>query len=532
MSDISRRNLMIAGSALAMGVGLAAQQQAQAAGAKGGVLRIVTPEPVMLTGAFNSSGQVYLISGKMFDGLVTYDFDFKPKPQLAESWVLSADGLTLSFKLRGDVKWHDGKPFTSADLAYSAMNVWKVAHPRGRSVYANLEKVDTPDATTAIMRFSKPAPYVMNALAGIESQILPRHLYEGKDLTTNPLNNAPVGNGPFKFVEWQRGQYVKLERNPDYWNKAEPLLDSIIIRFIPDPGARSAAFESGELDAGGSIPVALADAKRLSMKPDLTIPVRGSEALATMSYVEFNMRKAPFNDVRVRRAIAHALDRDFMMKNIWYGFGKPSTGPISSDMAQFYTNKDVPAYKYDLEMAKKLLDEAGLKPGAGGVRFRMTHDPLPGSDFCKGTGDYLRAALQRIGIAVEVRNQDFAGWYKRVYTDYDFDTTNFVAFNLTDPTIGVQRFYWSKNILKGVAFSNGSGYANPEVDKLLESAQVEIDPVKRRAQFAIFQRLAMDDLPNIPIGDINYFTLENKKVKNLILSPYGPHDNFASVSLG
>jgi peptide/nickel transport system substrate-binding protein len=199
-------------------------------------------------------------------------------------------------------------------------------------------------------------------------------------------------------------------------------------------------------------------------------------------------------------------------------------------MAQFYS-KDVPAYKYDLEIAKKLLDEAGLKPGADGIRLRMTHDPLPGAEHYRATGDYFRAAMQRIGIAVEVRNQDFAGYYKRVYTDNDFDTTNFVAFNLTDPTMGVQRFYWSKNIQKGVVFSNGSGYSNPEVDKLLEAAQVEIDPVKRKAQFAAFQKIVMTDLPNIPIGDINYFTLLNRRVKNSVTSPYGAHDNFAGVSL-
>lgn len=528
--DLSRRSMVIGGGAMVLGSTLAGQAMAQAAAAKGNTLRITLPEPVMLTGAFNSAGQIYLISGKMFDGLVTYGFDFKPKPQLAESWNLSADGLALTFKLRPGVKWHDGKPFTSADLAYSAMSVWKVAHPRGRSTYANLEKVDTPDPLTATLRFSKPAPYVMNALAGVESQILPRHLYEGKDLLTNPLNAAPVGNGPYKFVEWQRGQFIALERNPDYWDKSKTLLDRIVVRIIPDPAGRSAAFESGELDVGGAIPVALADAKRLSGLPSLEIPEKGTEALATMAYIEFNLRKAPFNDVRVRRAIAHALNRDFMMKNIWYGFGRVSTGPISSDMVQFYS-KDVPSYKYDIEIAKKLLDEAGLKPGADGIRFRMTHDPLPGGDHYRSTGDYFRAAMQRIGIAVEVRNQDFAGYYKRVYTDNDFDSTNFVAFNLTDPTLGVQRFYWSKNIQKGVVFSNGSGYSNPEVDRLLEAAQVEPDPVKRKAQFAQFQKIVMTDLPNIPIGDINYFTLLNRRVKNLITSPYGAHDNFAGVSV-
>ncbi len=490
MTDLSRRTLMVGSGALALGSTIAGQALAQTP-SKANTLRITLPEPVMLTGAFNSSGQIYLLSGKMFDGLVSYGFDFKPKPELAESWQLSPDGLALTFKLRPGVKWHDGKPFTSADLAYSAMSVWKVAHPRGRSTYANLEKVDTPDPLTAVLRFTKPAPYVMNALAGIESQILPRHLYEGKDLMTNPANVAPIGTGPYKFVEWQRGQFITLERNPDYWDKTKKPLERIVVRIIPDPAGRSAAVESGEVDVGGAMPVALADAKRLGSLPDLEIAEKGTEALATMAYIEFNLRKAPFNDVRVRRAIAHALNREFMLKNIWYGFGRPSTGPISADMVQYYS-KDVPSYKYDLDIAKKLLDEAGLKPGADGVRLRMTHDPLPGGDHYRSTGDYFRAAMQRMGVP---------------------------------------RFYWSKNIQKGVVFSNGSGYANPEVDKLLEAAQVETDPAKRKAQFAEFQKIVMTDLPNIPIGDINYFTLLNRRVKNLITSPFGAHDSFAGVSL-
>ncbi len=529
MNELSRRSLLVGGGALALTGGMLPLAGAQEA-VRGGTLRFVVPEPVMLTGAFNSSGPIYLISGKMFDGLVTYDFDFKPKPQLALSWSTSADGLSTTFKLRPGVKWHDGKPFTSADLAYSAMTVWKIAHPRGRSIYAHLEAVDTPDPLTAILRFSKPAPSLMNALAGVESQILPRHLYEGKDLMTNPANVAPVGTGPYRFVEWRRGQQVLLERNPDYWMSGQPLLDKVVIRFIPDPAARSAAFEAGEIDLGGDLPVALADARRLAASPALMIPPRGAEALAAMHYIEFNLRKAPFNDVRVRRAIAHAIDRDFILKNIWFGFGRTSTGPLSRDMAQFHTDAKVPSYKYDPALAQSLLDEAGLKRGAGGIRFRMTHDPLPGFDAFAGTGDYFRAAMQRIGIAVEVRNQDLASYYRRVYGENDFDSTNFAAFNLTDPTMGVQRFYWSKNILKGVAFSNGSGYANPEVDRLLESAQSELDIAKRRADYAAFQRIAMEDLPNIPVGDINWFTLQTRKLQGIIQGPFGVRDNFATAT--
>ena len=147
--------------------------------------------------------------------------------------------------------WHDGAPFTSADVAWSLMNVWKTLHGRGRATYANVERADTPDARTVVLHLSQPSPAIMNALAAAESQVLPRHRYEGTDVLTNPLNNAPVGTGPFRFKEWRRGSAVVVERNPDYWDAGKPYLDAIVMRFIPDGAGRSAALETGEALLGG-----------------------------------------------------------------------------------------------------------------------------------------------------------------------------------------------------------------------------------------------------------------------------------------
>lgn len=484
----------------------------------------------MLTGAFNSTGQIYMISGKMFDGLVEYDFDSRPQPKLARSWEGSLDGLSLTFHLRDGVTWHDGKPFTSADLQFSALKIWRELHPRGRATYRFLTDVEAPDALTAIFRFSTPSPYVMNALAGVESQVLPRHLYEGTDILTNPANASPVGTGPFRFKQWRRGQFISLERNPNYWDSPRPYLNNIIFVIMPDAAARAVALEAGELDIAGALPVALVDAKRLASLPDLTIPAHGDEALAFQTFMEINLRRPYFQDVRVRQALYHALDRGYMLQNIYFGFGTPATGPISAAMAQFYS-ADVPQYPYNPDRANALLDEAGLKRGTDGVRLRITHDPLPIGDYYFRSADYFKQQMARVGIAVDIRSQDFPTYYKRVYTDYDFDTTSTGAFGLTDPTIGVQRFYWSKNITAGVPFSNGSGYNSAEVDAKLQAAQIETDVTKRRALFADFQRLVMQDLPILPIGDVRYITIKNRKVFDSEISPFGVHDSFAQVYL-
>ncbi len=160
----------VGGLAAALPHGLATQAIAKAGGTpkKGGILKMWLAEPVMLTGAFNSTGQIYQISGKLFDGLMTYDFDLNPQPQLATSWEVSADGRSITFKLRPGVKWHDGTPFTAADVQFSATNIWKALHPRGRSTYRYLTDVEIPDALTAIFRFERPSPYANRGPTSID----------------------------------------------------------------------------------------------------------------------------------------------------------------------------------------------------------------------------------------------------------------------------------------------------------------------------------------------------------------------------
>ena len=527
MPIVTRRALALAVSAGLMA--LAAGAAAQDAPKRGGTLTyLVFPEPPMLTSALSTAGPISQVSPKIFDGLVTYDFNFAMKGQLAESWQVSEDGKTIRFNLRRGVKWHDGKDFTSADVAFSVLKVWKIAHARGRSTFANVTAVETPDAHTAILKLSAPAPYLMNALASMESQVVAQHIYDGKDLQTNPANSAPVGTGPFKFAEWRKGSHIVLERNPDYWDKPKPYLDRIVIRIVPDAGGRAAAMESKEADLVGMSVIPLNDVRRLASLPHLAVETRGYEYLAIVSYLTFNLDRGPFKDARVRRAVAHAVDRNFVNRVVWFGYGRPATGPIHHALVKAYS-PDVPGYAFDPAMAEKLLDEAGFKRGANGVRFKITHDYMPFGEQFVRLAEYLKQALGRVGIEVEIRNQDFATFVKRIFTDRDFDLMSFFANNASDPTIGVQRFYWSKNFQPGVAFSNSAKYLNPEMDKLLEQAQVEPDEAKRKAVFAQMQRLAMTDLPYLPLTHLDMVTLYNKRVRNHTIGADGVHANFADV---
>jgi len=198
------------------------------------------------------------------------------------------------------------------------------------------------------------------------------------------------------------------------------------------------------------------------------------------------------------------------------------------DLKSYYT-ADVPSYEYDPGKANRLLDEAGFPRGSNGVRFHLTHDYLPITDTFKQTAEYLKQALKAVGIDVTIRGQDFPTYVRRVYTQRDFDFTNNMMNNTPDPTSGVQRLYWSKNFKPGVPFSNGSGYSNPEMDRLLETAMTELNSAKRQKLWHDIQRLSMTDLPDIPLVGLQRVTIYNRKVNNLFIRPMGYLDNFADV---
>ena len=493
----------------------------------GTVSLLLAAEPPTLTSIAHTAYNTVIVSPKVTEGLLTYDFDLSPCPQLAVGWEVSADGLTYRFRLRPGVTWHDGKPFTSADVAFS-IQALKTAHPRGRSTFLNLVEVRTPDPLTAELVLSKPAPYLLSALAASETPIVPKHVYESGPVESNPANNAPIGTGPFVFKEWVRGSHILYERNPNYWDAGKPYIDRLIVRLIPDAAARVAAIESGDVQIASNSPVPLADVERLRALPHLAFETRGYQYTNTIARIEFNLDRPAFKDVRVRRAVAHVIDRTVVRDVVNYGYGDPIVGPISASLTKFYT-PDLKGYAVDPKAAERLLDEAGFPRGADGVRLRLTHDYVPSGDLYRRGADYVKQALGRIGVEVTVRSQDFPTYTKRVYTDRNFDFTFNGMSNLFDPTVGVQRLYWSKNFKPGVPFSNGSHYANPEVDRLLEAAAVEIDPHKRFELFVAFQKILVEDVPDFGVLSATDFTLHHKSVAGHTVGAEGVTGNLAGV---
>lgn len=530
----------LAALALAGPLGLLAAGPAAAQGqpqpVRGGLLQVgVAPEPTLLTSAFITTMNIGMVSSKVLEGLVAYDLDLNPVPALATAWSVAPDGRSVTFKLRPGVKWHDGKDFSAADVKFTLEKVWKELHPFGRAAYANVTRVETPDPLTVVIRLSAASPYILNYVNSYGSQILPRHLYEGTDILTNPHNNAPVGTGPFVFKEWVKGSHVRLERNPNYWGRgpageAQPYLDGVVFKFIPDAAARTVALEAGELDVAlGSI-VPLTSLNRFSDKARWTINGDDGRFLASIFLAQFNVRRPALSDKRVRQAFLHAIDRDALLKIVFLGHGKVATGPVPSSVVNYHSD-EVRKYPYDPKRAEALLDEAGLKKGPDGKRLKVTLDYGNGSLTEQRAAELFRQQLAKVGIDLELRSSDTATYLRRIFTDQDYDLMVSSLHRLPDPTLGVQRLHWTKNIKKGAPWTNGSGYSNPELDKVMEAAADEPDPARRKALVKQWQQIVQEDLPILELIEPTWITVQTARFQKTLRQGDGLFASYADAWL-
>jgi peptide/nickel transport system substrate-binding protein len=523
----TRRRVLEGAAALAVTAPLSSQAQTPKRG--GTMVMIVQPEPATLASYMSVAGNIAPVTTQIYEGLVTYDWNLKAAPKLATSWEVAPDGKTITFHLRDGVTFHNGQKFTSADVQFTFMQVLKKVHPRGPVVLADLEAVDTPDPLTAVFRLSHPAPYMMMALSGYDAPILCKSLFEGTDITSNPTANRPVGTGPFKFAGWERGQFIRLDRNPSYWQAGLPYLDRIVARFIADASTRSAALETGEAHYAAYSAVNYADVARLKANPALDTTSKGYELFSGISEIEMNSKRPPFDKKEVRQAIAYAIDRQFIIDNIQYGFGKPATGPISSTFkaSGIYTdqvrNFAVPDR---IVIANKLLDDAGLPRKDGGMRFSATLEINSFGQQWLRQGEYLKQALAAIGVNLNLRSEDTGAWLRRVYTNYDYEMSEPFFSNLSDPVIGVQRQYVTSQIRKGVDFVNNTFYSKPEVDKLFADGAQELDPKKRAEIYQQIQKILVEDSPVVWLTEIQYVTVFNRKLRDSLTGPLGTYSAF------
>ena len=454
----------------------------------------VQKDPSTLNPALTADMMTHHTMHEVFEGLVELDGGFNPQPGLADSWDVSPDGLRVTFHLAKNVRWHDGKPFTSKDVQFSLMEVVKKYSPVGAAVMANVRSIETPDEHTAIFLMGKVYAPLVAAMVPFNCPIIPRHLYEGTDILENPHNvSNPIGTGAFKFKEWVRGDHMTFVRNDDYHKAGLPYLDRITFQLITDPGARVLAFEKGEVDLLGSGACSMQDFKRLALLPNVTPSTTPGDTCVVMIAINQHDNKILANK-KIRQAIYHGIDRQFISDKARYGVNPPLDTPIP-DVFESFHNPNVRKYEYNLAKANKFLDEAGYPRDANGIRFklRLVHEHGIG-DGIVPTSQMIKPMLKKVGIEVEVVPMERPVMFEKAFKNYDFDLFTTSYGTKLDPAIGVSRAYTTESIL-GKPFSNVARYSNSEVDKLFEEAGETMDQKKRSRAYHKMQEILTEDLP-------------------------------------
>ena len=493
---------------------------------RGGIVStIANPEPASMMLAMNSVVTSQFMGSKIFQGLLTYDTDLKPRPELAKSWTISPDGLTYTFELQQGVKWHDGKPFTAADAEFSIGKLLPAVHVRTRVVlnrHVASVKASGPHPLETKLKGAFP-PFISMFEVGTMPMV-PKHLYEGTDFATNPANQKPVGTGPFVFKEWKRGAFVKMDRNPDYWKPGQPYLDGLIFYMMPDAASRVVAFEKGEVNVLRTADIEVSDLKRLRGTPGVEYWTKGWEFFSPTFHLQLNQRKPPFDSVKIRQAMQHALDRKFIIDTIFEGTNRIATGPFSA--TEMFYEKNVQQYPFDPAKARALIKESGVDLGKTPLRFLTI--PL-GANYDR-LYEYVKQMLEQVGFRITMESADAGTWASKV-SNWDFDMTINLPYQYGDPALGVERLYVSSNITKGSPFANNQGYSNAKTDELWARGSVELDPARRKAIYGELQAILAQEVANNWLFDVEYTTLTKSNVKNVITSGHMLTDSFDSVHI-
>ncbi|MCD7107845.1 peptide ABC transporter substrate-binding protein [Rhizobium sp. DKSPLA3] len=452
----------------------------------------------------------------LFDPLFAIDPDGKFVPALAvevptvENGGISADGLSWKVKLRDDVKWHDGTPFTAEDVKFTLELMvdpeflsWRKT---GHEFVRELTVVSPTEITWKMDKPFAPYPSILAS-----TFIVPKHVLGAeKDKNTAPFNNAPVGTGPFKWVERVAGDHITLEANADYFGDG-PYLERIIFKYIPDLTVLYTQFKTGDIDVAGLqwiTPDHYEEAKALDGKTVLVVP--GS----TVESVTFNMEKPQFRDLAVRQALYLALDKATIIDALYYGLPTPTESYMPQQ--SFYANPDLPKHEYDPEKAKKVLDDAGWVPGSdgirakNGVRLSFSNSTTAGNHIREQVQQFMQQSFKDIGVEMTISNLPPAVMWGEYWMKSQFDSVVVGLDFLTGADPDTSDYFKSTSIgAKGGSGQNNWQYANPEVDKLLVEGGQTFVPEERKTIYLKIQEIMRADLPFLPI--FQYATVRGYK---------------------
>ncbi|KPU43173.1 periplasmic dipeptide transport protein precursor [Oxobacter pfennigii] len=450
----------------------------------------------------------YAANQNIYNRLVKLDASKQIIPDLAKDWKVSDDGLTITFNLKENAKWHDGKPVTSKDVKYTFDTIKANSTYYFSSRLGIVDSIEAPDDNTVVFKMNNPDVSFVADLGWYACFILPEHIYNnGQKWEDNPASKNPIGSGPFKFSEFKQGVSVTLVPNADY-HEGAPKLDKLIFSIIPDEQTAVQALINGEVDVFENVPSASVDQLKSNDKIRLALneypsPVR----------LIFNLKNEVLQDVNLRRAIAAAINKEEISQKVFNGVQKPEYSMYPS-LIEWAANTEDTSPGFNIEEAKKILEDAGYKKNAEG--FYVTGITL---DVFQGSGNpdvakLLEATLAQAGIGLDVAVHEYNAWSQKVGINRDFMIEMQGGFMGPDPAALGKRY--------GTGSGNNYGeYSNPQFDDLMLQGAATGDQEKRAEIYKEAQTLLAKDLPYIPIVSYAVYDANNSAYVNLPIDGAG-----------
>jgi peptide/nickel transport system substrate-binding protein len=477
------------------------------------LVMLIESSPTNLDPRVGVDAQSERIDNLIFDDLLTRGDNLNVAPGLAERWEIP-DPLTYIFHLHRGVRFHDGRPLTSRDVKWTidSLLLGKVISTK-KTTYRFVDHIETPDDHTVIFRMKEPDAALLWNLSDGAMGVVPYG--SGKEVTTHP-----VGSGPFKFVSAETDKEVILVRNDDYWG-GKPSLPSVRFAVVPDGTTRALELRKGSADVAIN-----------ALTPDTVLTLEREPSLAiehapgtVLAYLGFNLRDPILKDLRVRQAIAYALDRRPMIEYLWRDEARPARSVLPPQSWAYDGN--VQTYDHNPAKARALLDAAGY-PEKNAVRFHITMKTST-DENTRLIVAVMRQQLREVGIVLDIRTYEFATFFNDVVHGafQMYGILRWIGGN-EDPDIFEYAFHSARFPPNG---ANRSFYSNPEVDALIDRARREVDPAVRKPLYDKVQQILAEQLPYIDLWYLDNVLVHNKRVSNLTLNPAGNYDFLRTAEL-
>lgn len=483
----------------------------RAAAASGGMLTVGISSDIKTLDPQKSSLDVFrhTIRSTVFEALVfTNPNTLGADPRLATSWETSPDGRAVTFKLRPNVQWHDGTPFTAADVVFSINRVKdKSTGSPFEPLVDSISAVHAVDPGTVRVTLAEPSPPLLANLAAV--QIVSEH-------SIGTIATKPIGTGPFRFVSWAPGDHIRVEKFGAYYMQGRPKIDVLEWKIIPDSQTRLAALQDGSVQL-----VALAEGKDVKQAQSFDqIQIITTKPYILYENFNINTKRAPFTDKGVRQALAYAIDRESYAKTVWFGFARPTDNPVPPEMPAYLPGSSG-TYKFDLGKTAMLLEQAGFSKSHP---LKMEILTIVGFASLKSMALLLQDNLNSLGHNITVRELDAPVWYDRFVTRTDFDITVDNFNTVPEDPAGM---FNSPNLApaSNVNLWNPAGYAD-----LVNKAATEIDKAKRIALYQELQKMILEEMPQITVDHLPLFFLGSKSVSGLVIGPSGI-DDYSGVTV-